>query len=406
MQFHIPDSKVRVLRIIARLNIGGPAIHVVNLNAGLDPSRYEQVLVSGPENPGEGSMLDYAISRGVKPVIMPEIVGQLRFGVADVKALAKLYRLMCRERPHIVHTHTAKAGFLGRLSARLAGVPIIIHTYHGHILRGYYGPLTSWFLRCMERALAFFTDGIIAVSEEVKRDLLLHGITSPDKITVIPLGFQLEPFLNSEAHRDEFRHELGLNNTHRLVGIVGRIVPIKNHRLFLEAAATVAVEEPAARFIVVGDGELRPEMEEYARKLGIGERVIFTSWRRDLPRIYADLDVLAITSNNEGTPVSAIEAMAAGCPVVATRVGGVPDLIKEGETGYLAPPGDGQSLAAALLRLLRDPEAALRVGQAAQAVARDRFHAKRLTADMEGLYSHLLSEEGVSSLRSVGSSNR
>ena len=399
MQFHIPDSKVRVLRIIARLNIGGPAIHVVNLNAGLDPSRFEQVLVSGTENPGEGSMLDYAISRGVKPVIMPEIVGQLRFGVADVKALAKLYRLMCRERPHIVHTHTAKAGFLGRLSAWLAGVPIIIHTYHGHILRGYYGPIISWFLRCMERALAFFTVGIIAVSEEVKRDLLSHGIASPDKITVIPLGFELEPFLNSGAHWDEFRHELGLNNTHRLVGIVGRIVPIKNHRLFLEAAATVAVEEPAARFIVVGDGELRPEMEEYARKLGIGERVIFTSWRRDLPRIYADLDVLAITSNNEGTPVSAIEAMAAGCPVVATRVGGLPDLIAHGETGYLVPPGDADAMAAAILRLLQDTQTVGSIGQTARAMAQERFLVKRLITDMESLYYQLLGEKGVTNFR-------
>ncbi len=391
--------KIKVLRIIARLNIGGPAIHVVNLNAGLNPARFDQVLVSGMENPAEGSMLDYARSRGVEPIIMPEIVGQLRFGALDVKALVKLYRVIRQERPHIVHTHTAKAGFLGRLAARFAGVPVIIHTYHGHVLRGYYGAFKTCLLRRMERALAYITDHLIAVSEQVRRDILTYGVGQPENISVIPLGFDLAPFLHCQSNRSDFRRELGFDDGIRLVGIVGRIFPIKNHRLFLDAAACITAEAPKARFVVVGDGVLRMEMEEHVRELDLADRVIFTGWRHDLPSIYADLDVLVVSSDNEGTPVSAIEAMASGRPVVATRVGGLLDLIAEGETGYLVPPGDPVAMANAVLRVLQDPHTASYMGQTARAIAQERFPVKRLLTDMENLYDQLLGEKGVANSR-------
>ncbi len=392
---HPANGKIKILRVIGRLNIGGPAIHVVNLNAGLDPARFESLLVSGIENASEGSMLHYAQSRGVIPIVVREIVTEARLRFRDLKALVKLYRLIRQERPYIVHTHTAKAGLLGRLAARLAGVPVIVHTYHGHVLHGYFSPVKSWLLRHMEGALAHMTDRIIAVSDQVKRDLVAYGVAVPEKILVIPLGLELEPFLRCTVYRGEFRQELGLNNEARMVGIVGRIFPIKNHRLFLDAASYIAAKEPAARFVLVGDGILRPQMERCARDLGIADRVIFTGWRRDLPRIYADLDVLVLSSNNEGTPVSAIEAMAAGCPVVATRVGGLPDLIAEGETGSLVPPGNPQALAATILRLLRDPEAAGRTARTARAVVQERFTLKRLISDTENLYQEILNGKGI-----------
>jgi lipopolysaccharide/colanic/teichoic acid biosynthesis glycosyltransferase/glycosyltransferase involved in cell wall biosynthesis len=398
-----PTGKIKVVRVIARLNIGGPAIHVTTLTAGLDPSRFESILVTGTENPGEGSLLDAALARGIRPVVIPEIVGEASLKPRDLKALVALYRLMRQERPQIVHTHTAKAGFLGRLAARLAGVPIVLHTYHGHVLHGYYGPMKTRLLRRMERALGRMTDRIIAVSEQVKADLVGYGVVRPEKISVIPLGFDLEPFLNSAAYRDAFQRELGLGNGARLVGIVGRVFPIKNHRLFLDAAARVAGEEGNARFVVVGDGILRPEMEQHARRLGIADRVIFTGWRHDLPRIYPDLDVLVVSSKNEGTPVSAIEAMASGCPVVATRVGGLPDLIDDGKTGCLVPSEDPAALAAAILRVLRDPDAAHRMGQAARAQVREQFRAERLIGDLEGLYTELLEEKGMRAAVAVGS---
>ena len=387
------EGKIKVLRIIARLNIGGPAIHVVNLNNGLNPKRFESLLVSGTENPGEGSMLDYAFSHGVQPIVIPEIVGEATFKPRDLKALAKLYRLMRRERPHIVHTHTAKAGFLGRVAAQLAGAPVILHTYHGHVLHGYYSPLKTNLLRWMERVLARITDCIVAVSPQVKNDLVAYGVAPADKITVIPLGFDLEPFFGCQQYKGEFLRELGLDDGTRLVGIVGRIFPIKNHHLFLESAARVSSNADAVRFVIVGDGILRPEMEDYARELGISDRVIFTGWRRDLPRIYADLNVLVVSSNNEGTPVSAIEAMASGVPVVGTKVGGVPDIITDGENGYLVPPRDPEALAGAVLRLLQNPELASRMGQVGQTMARERFAIRRLIGDTENLYSQLLREK-------------
>ena len=390
-----PSPRIKILRVIARMNVGGPAIHVVNLTAGLDPARFDSILVTGTENPGEGSLLDLALARGIEPVVIPEIVGQATLKPRDWKALVALYRLMRRERPHIVHTHAAKPGVLGRLAARLAGVPVVVHTFHGHILHGYYGPLMSWLLRRMERILARSSDRIIAVSEQVKQDLVRYGVAPAEKISVIPLGFDLQPFLDSGEHRGTLCRELGLTNGARLVGIVGRIFPIKNHRLFLEAAARVAAEEGSARFVVVGDGVLRPEMEAHARALGIADRVTFTGWRRDLPRIYPDLDVLVVSSRNEGTPVSAIEAMAAGCPVVATRVGGLPDLIEDGKTGHLVPSEDPPALAAAILRVLRDREAAQQMARVARESASQRFRAERLIGDIKCLYSELLVEKGV-----------
>ncbi len=381
--------------MIARLNIGGPTTHVISLNAGLDPSQYTSLLVSGRENVGEGTMLDLALERGIEPIIIPEIMGHANLKFRDVIALRKLYHLICRERPHVVHTHTAKAGFLGRLAAWLAGVPVVVHTYHGHVLHGYFGCAKSWFLHRMEQALGYLSDCLIAVSDEVKHELVAYGVAPPGKIVVIPLGFELEPFLNCETHQGEFRHELGIRPGSPLVGIVGRIFPIKNHRLFLTAAGKVAAEAATARFVIVGDGVLRSEMEQYVRDLGIADRVFFIGWRFDMPRIYADLNVLVVSSNSEGTPVSIIEAMAAGCPVVATGVGGVPDLIIDGKTGHLVPPGDADRLARAILRVLQEPQSASLMAQTSRTLARGRFSVNRLISETEKLYSHLLERKGI-----------
>jgi glycosyltransferase involved in cell wall biosynthesis len=389
------DRRIKVLRIISRLNVGGPTIHVVNLTAGLDPARFDQLLVAGNESPAEGSMLDYVLSHGVRPHVISEMVTAFSLTPRDAKALVKLYSLICRERPDIVHTHTTKAGFLGRLAARLAGVSIIIHTYHGHPLHSYYGPVKNWLLRRMERLLGCFTDRLVTVSEQVKSELVAYGVAAPKKITVIPLGLDLDPFLRSHTQRGKFRREMGLAEDIKLVGIVGRIFPIKNHSLFLESAARVSAQEPDVRFVIVGDGVLRPDLERQVRDLGIADRVLFTGWRRDLPRIYADLDTLIVSSDNEGTPVSAIESMAAGCPVVATRVGGLPDLIADERTGRLVPPRDPRALASVILELVRNPAAARELGQNAMEVVRKRFTETRLIGDMDHLYSQLLEEKAI-----------
>jgi len=395
VDFHEREDKIRVLRVVGRLNVGGPSIHVVNLAAGLDPDRFEHLLVIGRESRAEGSMLEYALSRNVWPHRIEEIVTAFSLGLRDAIALKRLFSLMRRYRPHIVHTHTAKAGLLGRVAARLAGVPIVVHTFHGHVLQGYYGPAQNWALRKMERMLAWLSDRLVTVSEQVKKDLIEYEVARADRIAVIPLGLVLEPFLNAQSRHGEFRRELGLRDEDKLVGIVGRIFPIKNHALFLEAAARIAAADPAARFVIVGDGSLRSALEKQARQLGIEKQVLFIGWRSDLARIYADLDVLVVSSNNEGTPLSAIEAMAASCPVVATRVGGVPDLIKDGENGRLVPPRDADAIATAVLELLGDREAARRIGHNAMISARERFDVKRLINDIDHLYRELLDEKAI-----------
>ena len=389
----LPLDRIRIVRIISRLNIGGPSLHVVNLNKGLSSDRFESRLVIGSANPSEGSMLDYARENGIHPLVIPEMVGEASLKPRDIRAFFKLFRFIVDERPHIVHTHTAKAGFLGRLAARLARVPIVIHTYHGHVLDGYYGFLRNWLLHQMERGLALTTDRIVAISPLVKQDLLTYRIAPPEKISVIPLGLDLEPFFQCGSLKGGFRRELGLNPDTSLVGILGRIFPIKNHYLFLESAARVVEEESNVRFVIVGDGVLRSNIETYAQNLGIRDQVIFTGWRRDLPRIYADLDLLVVSSNNEGTPVSAIEAMASSCPVVATRVGGIPDIVQNHETGYLVPPKQPQALASAILELIRDSKKAEQMGQCGQQFVKRRFSVDRLVSDTENLYEELLASK-------------
>jgi glycosyltransferase involved in cell wall biosynthesis len=292
-------------------------------------------------------------------------------------------------RPHIVHTHTAKAGFLGRVAARMAGVPRVVHTFHGHVLQGYFDPARTWMLRQMERWLAGRTDRIITVSERVRQELAQYGVAPLQKISTVPLGFDLAPFLESSSLRGTLRRELGVSNRALLAGIVGRIFPIKNHPLFLEAAARVAREIPEAEFVVVGDGPLREGLERRAAAADLKGRVHFLGWRKDLPAIYADLDLLVVSSDNEGTPVAAIEAMASGCVVVATRVGGLPDLIEHEVTGLLVPPRDADALAGAIVRALCDPALAQRVRDNALLAVRQRFDVRRLIKDMEALYEDL-----------------
>lgn len=386
----MPGAPARVLRIIARLILGGPTVHVVALTQGLDPSRFSSTLVVGRENAGEQSLVDWARSRGLAPLEIREIVGELSVKPRDLLAVLALYRLIRRERPHIVHTHTAKAGVLGRVAAWLAGVPVVVHTYHGHILDGYFHPLVNAGLRLMERWLARRTTCLIAVSERVRRDLVRYRIADDARLVVVPLGVELEPFLSVSRASHGFRAELGVGLDRRLVGIVGRVVPIKNHDLFIRALARMVERDRRVLGVVVGDGPRLAAVREMACSLGLSKQIVFTGWRMDLPRIYADLDALVVSSRNEGTPVSIIEAMAAGCPVVATAVGGVPDMIADRETGRLVPAGDDGALAEAVLDVLGDPARSRVITQRAREMVAARYGAARLVRDIENLYAALL----------------
>ena len=252
--FPAPPARpgVRVLRIFSRLNVGGPSVHVILLTAGLKDRGYETLLVIGQESPREGNLFDLAARKGVACVAMPGLGREVR-PWRDLRALLGLYRMMRTFRPHIVHTHTAKAGMLGRLAARVAGVPVVVHTFHGHVLRGYFGPLTTAFYRAMERGLGASSDVLVAVSDAVKRDLVGLGVAPDAKIRVIPLGLDLEP-LAGALPRGSLRGEAGVPGDAPLIGIVGRLAPIKDLGTFLRAAVAVRAAVPAARFAVVGDG--------------------------------------------------------------------------------------------------------------------------------------------------------
>jgi glycosyltransferase involved in cell wall biosynthesis len=382
-------APVRVMRIISRMNIGGPSVHVTLLNAGLNDEGYDCLLVTGSEGASEGSLRDLAETQGLRLEIVAEL-GREISPRSDLITAMKLYRLMRRERPQIVHTHLAKAGFVGRIAARLAGVPVVLHTFHGHVFHGYFSPAKTRVFLLMERFGARLSTRIITISPGLREEIAGFGVTDAANIEVIPLGFDLEPFATQLRASGDFRRSIGVSAEAKLIGAVGRLVPIKNIPLLLEAMAIARRQDPDLHVVIVGDGELRQELEGKARALGLEGSVTFAGWRRDLPHVYADLDVAVISSDNEGTPASLIEAMATSCPVVATRVGGVPDLIADGITGRLIPPGDRAALANALLAVFREPERTRQMAERARLQVLERHQVDRLVADIDQLYRELL----------------
>ncbi len=379
---------IRVVRIFSRLNIGGPAVHVILLTAGLEQKGYRTRLVIGQESPQEGNMLPLATEKGVVCEVIPGLGREISL-VSDFRAFWGLYRLLREFRPVIVHTHTAKAGLLGRVAARLAGVPIVVHTFHGHVLRGYFGPLKTAFFRGLEKALALLTNALVAVSETVKQDLVNLGVASADRIRVVPLGLDLD-HLAGTLPRGALRAQAGVPPDALLIGMVGRLVPIKDVPTFLQAAVLVHKALPNSHFALVGDGEERSLLQSHVAQLGLEKSVHFFGWCRDLAAVYGDLDVVVNSSRNEGTPVALIEALAAARPVVATRVGGTGDLLHEGAFGRLVPPADPAALAAAILDCLRDPAAASARALAGRALVVERYSAARLVHDIDALYRDLL----------------
>ena len=392
------QKKIKVLRIIARLNIGGPAIHAILLTGGIDKNRFETVLVSGVTSKGEGDMFYLAKEKNVNPVIIQELGRNLNIR-NDIIAFFKIYKLLNKEKPDIIHTHTAKAGALGRLAGIFyrffsRNKCILIHTFHGHIFHSYFDNLSTKLFLWTERFLARFTDTIITISKQQYYEIKnVFKVSSKDNIEVIPLGFDLEPYLNSLRKEGNFRKDLKVSDNEILVGIVGRLVPIKNHRLLLEAASQINGDLAGRiKFIIIGDGELKATLVDYAKDLSMENRVIFAGWRKDLYEIYPDLDIVALTSLNEGTPISVIEAMACARPVIASDVGGVKDLIEDGVTGILFRRNNSKELSSAIIRLAQDEILRKKIGDTARNKVREIYSAKRLVRDIENLYENLIRE--------------
>jgi glycosyltransferase involved in cell wall biosynthesis len=383
-----------VLRAITRLNIGGPAIQSVLLTAALDDgAQFSSTLVAGTTAPHEGDMLDFASAHGVQPVLLPAL-GREISPADDLVSLARMVQLVRRLAPDVVHTHMAKAGTVGRLAAHLCGVPLIVHTYHGHVFHSYFGPARTRVFLTIERALGLVTDRIIVVGDGQRDEIAGYGVAPGRKLEAIRLGLELSRFLNAEDARGSLRHQLGHEPTTPLIGIVARLVPIKAHEVFFKAAARVLQEEPRAHFVVVGDGERRAELEALVDRLGIRHALTFLGWRRDMVSVYADLDVVTLTSLNEGSPVALIEALAAARPVVSTRVGGVPEVVIDEVTGLTVPPSDPAAMAGSVLKLLRDRDLAARLASAGRRHVYPRYDSSRLVDDVRSLYLRELAGRG------------
>jgi glycosyltransferase involved in cell wall biosynthesis len=390
-------ATIPVLRVIARLNVGGPAIQVVSLTDRLRAHGYRTTLLRGREGEREGSMDHLAAAVSVDPVLVPGLRREL--GLHDVRALWHLMRWMRRTRPRIVHTHTAKAGALGRIAALLMPgdrPPVLVHTFHGHVFEGEFSPSVSKLFALIERMLARRTTRIVAVSEEVRDDLVALRIAPAEKIEVVRLGFDLAPFAERDddrgAIRRDLRDRLSIPQDARVVTVIARVVKVKRIDRFLAMARQLA-DHRDTYFVIAGDGDRLDELKASPDALALGDRLVWAGFQRDIPAVCFASDVVALTSDNEGTPVCLIEAQAAGLPVVSTRVGGVETVVRDGVTG-LVVARDHAALAGAVRRYLDDPELARRTGAAGRDHVLRAFSVERLVDDIRDLYARLLAETG------------
>ena len=405
---------MKVLRIIARLNVGGPARHVVWLTAGMKPAGYETLLVSGVVPPGEDDMSYVATRAEVTPLIIPEMSREI--SPKDAITAWKLFLLMLREKPNLVHTHTAKAGTVGRIAGlmykwltpgTLIGRPRqcrFVHTYHGHVFHSYYGSGKTRLFLTIERMLArLVTDRIVVITEQQRREINeTFRVGKPGQFAVIPLGIDLDVYADWQLRREQFRQELQADTGTILVGIVGRLTEIKNHELFLQAAARFKkISRSQVKFLIIGDGHRRSQLERQVEELGLND-VLFLGSRTDPENFYPGLDVVALTSRNEGTPLSVIEGMANARPVVATLVGGVSDLLGKTvsaanehpfvvhERGIGVTNGDADGFAQALDYLIADDALRRDLGHRGQEFVLKNYAKERLFADISALYAELL----------------
>jgi glycosyltransferase involved in cell wall biosynthesis len=406
----LAHKPIRILRIIARLNIGGPAIQAIMLSSDLPRDQYHTLLACGSLSPGEGDMSYLARERNVRPLIIKGMGREISF-LRDIRTLLELRRIIQRFKPHVIHTHTAKAGTLGRLAA-LSFRPCssrnsirLVHTFHGHVFHSYFSPIKTRFFILLEKFLARFTDRIIAISDLQKKDICdRFKIATKEKVEIFPLGFDLSLFKDNVSDREVVRKKYFHKDLTDIfiAGLIGRLTPIKNHLMLFKAIAHLKSDGELNnfRFLIIGDGELREILMDIVRVMNIQEYVVFTGWQKDMVSIYSALDIVVLTSKNEGTPVTLIEAMAASKVIISTRVGGVPDLlgkvvkvinknIQIAENGILIPSDNGKALADALL-LVRDNRTEFNSNaHKASNYAVNVYSEERLLSDIKSLYLDL-----------------
>jgi glycosyltransferase involved in cell wall biosynthesis len=385
--------KIRVLRIINRFNMGGPTYNATFLTRFLSDD-FETLLVGGMPEEDETDSLHILKQYGIEPLLIREMKRQPSF-FQDRAAYKKLKNIMAEFKPDIVHTHASKAGALGRRAANSLGIPVVLHTFHGHVFHSYFGTFKTKIYKSIERRLAAKSSGIIAISEIQKKELSqLHNICEESKIKVIPLGFDLSRFNAAKNEfRESTREEFGISGNEVAVAIVGRLVPVKNHLLFINALGNLIKDLTVpVKVFIVGDGSERNNIEEAIKSLPKSPllKIELTSWIQDIAKFNAGMDLICLTSNNEGTPVSLIEAQAANIPVITTDVGGVRDIVLDGETGFIVPKNDVASYSDKLRLLIEDENLRKKMSQNGWTFVEHKFHYTTLVKNMEEYYNSLI----------------
>ncbi len=393
----------RVLRILNRLIIGGPTINATYLTKYMAPE-FETILVIGEKDDHEQDATYLTDQLDITPLVVSKMKRSIH-PVNDGQAYLEVKAIIEKFKPDIVHTHAAKAGIIGRMAADACNVPVVVHTFHGHVFHSYFSKWQTESFIMLERYLAKKSTGIIAISPIQKDELAnTYNICPEDKIHVIPLGLDLDKFrTDQDAKRHSFRKRYFIADDDLTIGIIGRIVPVKNHTLFVEAAAKLlAKTNKKVKFIVIGDGDMRADMENEFRKHNIDysyfpqEQRLATatclSWQLNMDEVLSALDIVALTSHNEGTPLSLIEAQAAGKPIVSTNIGGVADVVLEGKTGWLVEAGNAEAFAEALLKLVNDAAMRAQFGADGKIFAHGNFSYNRLVGDMSRYYNTLLEQ--------------
>src|ERR1035437_10064667 len=381
----------KVLRIINRFNLGGPTYNAAYLTKYLSPE-FETLLIGGMKDDSEGSSEFILKNLGVDYRILPQMKRSIN-PFNDLLAYNEIKRIIKEFKPDIVHTHAAKAGALGRRAAFACNVPVTLHTYHGHVFHSYFGSVKTSVFKMIERSLTKQTSAIVAISQKQKQELVEeHKIAPAEKVHVIPLGFDLNRFHeNLDEKRKAFHAKYNLQDDEIAIGIIGRLAPVKNHSLFLEAIKFVRENsQKKIRAFIVGDGEERQNLESKTKEFGLSDVIVFTSWEKEVDKVYPGLDIVCLTSFNEGTPVSLIESQAANKPIVSTNVGGIENIVIANETALLCENNNLTEFSDQLLKLIENPDLRIKIEQKGWIHVKEKFHYTRLVSDMEKLYLKLL----------------
>lgn len=381
----------KILRIINRFNLGGPTYNAAYLTKYLSPE-FETLLVGGMKDDSEGSSEFILKNLGVAYKILPQMKRSIN-PLNDLAAYNELKKIIREFNPDIVHTHAAKAGALGRSAAYACNVPVIVHTYHGHVFHSYFGSFKTSIYKIIERYLAKKSSAIVAISEKQKHELVVnHNIASNNKVHVIPLGFDLNRFQeNHEEKRKIFRKTYDLHDDEIAIGIVGRLVPVKNHTMFLEAIKCLKDNtNKKIKAFIIGDGEERAKLEAKTKQLDINGLVTFTSWIKEVDKAYPGLDIVCLTSFNEGTPVSLIEAQAANMPIVSTNAGGIENVVIPGTTALISNVSDKEQFCKNLLLMVENDELRKSLSSEGWNHVKKKYHFTRLIKDTSVLYGNLL----------------